>query len=80
MPHGIDKAASIDFLAKRLGIEQHEVIAVGNAGNDLSMVQYAGLGIWVDNVSDDLRHHADYIVASNENDGVAEVIEKFILN
>lgn len=80
MPHGIDKAASIDFLARKLGIEQHEVIAVGNAGNDLSMVQYAGLGIWVDNVSDDLRHHADYIVASNENDGVAEVIEKFILS
>ena len=79
MPHGIDKAASIDLLAKKLGIKQSEVIAVGNAGNDLTMVQYAGLGIWVDNVSDNLRHHADYIVASNENDGVAEVIEKFIL-
>ena len=79
MPQGIDKAASIDFLATKLGIHQSEVIAVGNAGNDLSMVQYAGLGIWVDNVSYDLRHHADYIVASNENDGVAEVIEKFLL-
>jgi len=80
MPHGIDKAASIDLLAKKLGIKQSEVIAVGNAGNDLTMVQYAGLGIWVDNVSDNLRHHADYIVASNENDGVAEVIERFIFN
>jgi Cof subfamily protein (haloacid dehalogenase superfamily) len=80
MPHGIDKATSIDFLAKKLGIKQSEVIAVGNAGNDLTMVQYAGLGIWVDNVSDDIRHHADYIVASNENDGVAEVVERFILN
>lgn len=80
MPQGIDKAASIDRLARKLGIDQQEVIAVGNAGNDLTMVQYAGLGIWVDNVSDDLRHHADYIVASNENDGVAEVVERFILN
>jgi len=80
MPHGIDKAASIDFLAKKLGIKQSEVIAVGNAGNDLTMVQYAGLGVWVDNVSDELRHHADFIVASNENDGVAEVVERFILN
>lgn len=79
MPHGIDKAASIDFLAKKLGIKQSEVIAVGNAGNDLTMVQYAGLGVWVDNVSDELRHHADFIVASNENDGVAEVVERFIL-
>jgi len=80
MPRGIDKAASIDLLARRLGINQNEVIAVGNAGNDLTMVQYAGLGIWVDNVTEELRHHADYIVASNNNDGVAEVVERFILN
>jgi Cof subfamily protein (haloacid dehalogenase superfamily) len=79
MPHAIDKAASIDFLAKRLGIHPCEVIAVGNAGNDLTMVQYAGLGVWVDNVSNELRHHADVVVASNENDGVAEVVERFIL-
>jgi Cof subfamily protein (haloacid dehalogenase superfamily) len=80
MPHGIDKAKSIEFLANKLGIEQHEVIAVGNAGNDLSMVQYAGLGIWVDNVCPELRHEADFIVASNVDDGVAEVVERFILN
>jgi len=79
MPHGVDKAASIEILAKRLGIEQHEIIAVGNAGNDLTMIQYAGLGVWVDNVTPELRHLADDIVASNMNDGVAEVIEKYIL-
>lgn len=79
MPQGIDKAASIDRLANMLDIKQSEIIAVGNAGNDLSMVKYAGLGIWVDNVSDDLRHEADFIVASNNNDGVAEVVERFIL-
>lgn len=80
MPHGIDKAKSIDFLANKLGIKQSEIIAVGNAGNDLTMVQYAGLGIWVDNVTTELRHEADYIVASNMNDGVAEVVERFILD
>jgi Cof subfamily protein (haloacid dehalogenase superfamily) len=79
MPHGIDKAASIDFLARRLDIKQSEVIAVGNAGNDLTMVQYAGLGVWVDNVTPELRHEADVIVASNNDDGVAEVVERFIL-
>lgn len=79
MPKGIDKAASIHFLAEKLGIHQNDIIAVGNAGNDLSMVQYAGLGIWVNNVDDDLRHHADYIVSSNNEDGVAEVVERFIL-
>lgn len=80
MPSGIDKAASIHFLAQKLGIKQSEVIAVGNAGNDLTMVQYAGLGVWVDNVTPELRHEADFIVASNNDDGVAEVVERFILN
>ncbi len=80
MPKGIDKAASIAFLIDKLGIKQSEVIAVGNAGNDLTMVKFAGLGIWVDNVDPDLRHHADAIVASNNEDGVAEVVEKYILN
>lgn len=79
MPKGIDKAASIERLAKMLDIKQDEVVAVGNAGNDLSMVKYAGLGVWVDNVEPDLRHEADLIVSSNNNDGVAELVERFIL-
>lgn len=78
MPTGIDKAASIKVLSERLGILQEEIIAVGNAGNDLSMVEYAGLGVWVDNVTSDIRDRADFIVASNNNNGVAEVVERFI--
>ncbi len=78
--HGIDKAESLKRLAEKLNIKQEEIIAVGNAGNDLSMVEYAGLGVWVDNVTPELRDKADVIVASNNNDGVAEVVERFILN
>lgn len=77
---GIDKAHSIKILANKLDIHQSEIIAVGNAGNDLTMVQYAGLGVWVDNVEDELRHLADVVVASNNNNGVAEVVRRFILN
>jgi hydroxymethylpyrimidine pyrophosphatase-like HAD family hydrolase len=47
---GIDKGASVKFFGRKLNILQSEVIAVGNAGNDLSMIEYAGLGVWVDNV------------------------------
>lgn len=79
-PNGIDKAASLKFLAKKLDIQQNEIIAVGNAGNDLTMVQYAGLGVWVDNVDAELRHLADVIVSSNNDHGVAEVVRRFILN
>lgn len=77
---GIDKAASLKRLAEKLGIHQSEIIAVGNAGNDLSMIEYAGLGVWVDNVTPELRDKADLIVSSNNNDGVAEVVQRFILN
>lgn len=77
---GIDKGASLELLAKKLNILQSEIIAVGNAGNDLTMIEYAGLGVWVDNVTPDIRDKADVIVASNNNDGVAEVIQKYILN
>jgi Cof subfamily protein (haloacid dehalogenase superfamily) len=76
---GIDKAESLKRLAAKLNIKQEEIIAVGNASNDLSMVQYAGLGVWVDNVDPELRDKADFIVASNNHDGVAEVVERFIL-
>lgn len=79
-PNGIDKAAAIQVLAEKLNIHQSEIIAVGNAGNDLTMVQYAGLGVWVDNVDSELREFGDVIVASNNDHGVAEVIKRYILN
>ena len=78
--NGIDKGASIKFLAEKLNILQSEIIAVGNAGNDLTMIQYAGLGVWVDNVDPELRDKGDVIVACNNNHGVAEVVRRFILN
>ena len=78
--NGIDKGASIKFLAEKLNILQSEIIAVGNAGNDLTMIEYAGLGVWVDNVDPELRDKGDFVVASNNNHGVAEVVRRFILN
>ncbi|MDR7371135.1 Cof-type HAD-IIB family hydrolase [Flavobacterium aquidurense] len=78
--NGIDKAASLKLLADKLNIHQSEIIAVGNAGNDLTMIEYAGLGVWVDNVTPELRDRADVIVASNNDDGVAEVVQRYILN
>lgn len=74
----IDKAASLDWLGKKIGVSASEMIAVGNAGNDLTMVQYAGLGVWVNNVADHLRPFADVIVASNNDHGVAEVVDRYL--
>lgn len=79
-PNGVDKGAAVHILAQKLNIHQSEIIAVGNAGNDLSMVQYAGLGVWVDNVDAELREFGDIVVASNNDHGVAEVVQRFILD
>ena len=78
--NGIDKGASLKVVAEKLNIKQSEIIAVGNAENDLTMIEYAGLGVWVDNVTPELRHKANVIVASNNDNGVAEVIQNYILN
>ena len=78
-PNGVDKGAAVRVLAERLNIHQSEIIAIGNAGNDLTMVQYAGLGVWVDNVDPELKEFGDVVVASNNDHGVAEVVRRFIL-
>jgi hydroxymethylpyrimidine pyrophosphatase-like HAD family hydrolase len=57
--NGIDKDKH-KIVAEKLGIHQSEIIAVGNAGNDLAMIEYAGLGVWVDNVDPELRQSRFY--------------------
>lgn len=75
----VDKGAGVAALAAELGITAEQVICVGDAGNDLAMIQYAGLGVAMANAFDEVKSAADYMTSSNEDDGVAEVIEKFML-
>ncbi len=79
MPKGIDKGKTLDKLCKQLGLDSSEIMAVGNAANDLSMIEYAGLGVWVANVDKDLVPLGDAVVASNLEDGVSEAIYKYVL-
>lgn len=76
----VDKGKSLKKLAEYLGINQEEVIACGDAGNDLSMVKYAGLGVAMENATDDVKEVSNYTTFSNDKDGIAHVVEKFILN
>ena len=66
--------------ANYLGIKPEEVICVGDAGNDVHMLEYAGLSVAMGNAFDDIKAIADYVTHTNEEDGVAHVIEKFILS
>ena len=80
LPKGIDKAQRLEVLLGILGISREEMIACGDGYNDLTMIQYAGLGIAMENAVFPVRKAADYITASNEEDGVALAVEKFLLS
>lgn len=80
VPKGIDKAQSLAVLLKEIGMIKDEMIAVGDGFNDLSMIKYAGLGVAMSNAQEVVKENADFITLSNEEDGVAHVVEKFILS
>ena len=77
VPNGIDKARSLSVLLDKLGMTREEMVAVGDGFNDLSMIQFAGLGVAMANAQEVVKQHADYITLSNEEDGVAAVVERF---
>lgn len=79
VPLNIDKAASLDRLVNKFGITCHEVIACGDGHNDMSMIEYAGLGVAMANAELDVKAVANYVTLSNEEDGVAQVVEMNIL-
>ena len=58
---------------------KEEMMAVGDGFNDLSMIRYAGMGVAMANAQTVVRDSADFITLSNDEDGVAHVVEKFIL-
>ncbi|MGL4362759.1 MAG: sugar-phosphatase [Cellulosilyticaceae bacterium] len=74
-----NKGEGVKALAELLGIKREEVICVGDAGNDYHMVKYAGLGVAMENAFDELKEIADFITKNNEDDGVAHVIETYII-
>ncbi|TPG83593.1 HAD family phosphatase [Brevibacillus laterosporus] len=77
---GVDKGTSLHQLINKLGIEQAEVIAIGDSYNDLAMITFAGLGVAMGNAPDDIKEVANYVTDTNMNHGVAKVVETFILN
>lgn len=79
VPPGVDKAKSLERLLAMVNIDKDDVIAVGDGFNDLSMIEYAGLGIAMDNAPGEVKSRANFFTSSNDEDGVAKVIEKFIL-
>lgn len=80
MPVGINKGNSIRWMSQYLNIPMENTIAVGDAENDITMIQTAALGVVMKNADEVMRQYGSYITEKNNNEGgVAEVIYKFML-
>lgn len=80
MSKGISKGNAVRILSEYYGIPRNEIICIGDNDNDSSMIEYAGMGIAMGNAEDKVKEIANYITDTNDCDGVAKAIEKFILN
>ena len=78
MPQNIDKAHSLQKLLSSLGMSADQMICCGDGFNDLTMIEYAGLGVAMENAQPILKKTADYITKSNDEDGVLHVINEFM--
>lgn len=78
VPYGIDKATGLSVLCTKLGISKDNIIAFGDGFNDVSMIEYAGVGVAMGNAQQILKNRADYITQSNEEDGIAIFLDKYL--
>lgn len=78
-PLGVNKGAALLAMCEKLGIPISETIAVGDQTNDLEMIRTAGLGVAMGNAAKEVKAAADVITADCDHDGVAEIIEKYLL-
>ncbi|MCR4431525.1 MAG: Cof-type HAD-IIB family hydrolase [Tepidanaerobacteraceae bacterium] len=76
---GVNKGSAVKFLADALKIDSTEIITIGDGHNDISMLKYAGLGIAMGNAAEHIKDHAKYITLSNCENGLLDIVNKFIV-
>ncbi len=80
MPKNVNKATSLEKVLEVIGSNREHAICCGDGFNDITMIEYAGVGVAMGNAQAAVKDAADYITGTNDEDGLVEVIEKFILN
>lgn len=75
----VDKWNAIEFLINKLGIKKEEVITIGDNMNDKKMIENSGLGIAIKGCNPKVQNIADYITDTNDNEGVAKALQKFLI-
>lgn len=74
------KGKALTYLAGHLGLDMSQVMAFGDSGNDVTMIENAGFGVAMGNASARIKEKASFVTLDNQNDGVAYAIEKYVLN
>lgn len=74
------KGEALKALASHLGLDRTQICAIGDNDNDISMLEFAGLGVAMGNAIESAKEKADFIIGSNDDEGVAEFLETYFLN
>lgn len=80
MPNQVDKAFALQKLLESLGLSRENLVACGDGYNDVSMLDFAGLGVAMENAQETTKQVSNFITRSNDEDGVAYAVDKFILS
>jgi len=80
MEPGVNKWNAVKAVAEVYGIKPEEIMCIGDSNNDLSMIENAGIGVAVANAKPAVRAAAKLVTVSNDEDGVAQVIEQVLLS
>ena len=80
LPTGASKGSALKVLLKEMGIPASQVMALGDGENDVEMLELAGIGVAMGNASDHVKAIANVTTKTNDEDGVAEAVEKYVLN
>lgn len=75
---GVNKAFGLEKLAQKLNIQPSKIAAIGDAANDIEMLEYAGLAVAMGNASEEVKAIADIVTDTNENNGVIKAIDQLI--
>ncbi len=73
-----DKGSALQILANYLDIKMKDIMSIGDSYNDVDMIKFSGIGIAMGNSKDVAKYAANYIVASNNEDGIFEAIDKYV--
>lgn len=79
MPFGVTKGSMMPQLLSKLNLNREELAAFGDHYNDMTMIGYAGFGVAMGNAEEDVKKIADYVCESNDDDGIAKTLEKYVL-